>query len=137
MRSINCASMIDLTEVKINYDVNLEEPNAVLCDSTIHANVEIVSNFPGSISCSEVYVTVIPTQNVNENSKQPKTLGKRSTPDKLGSSTMSEKMGTLSTGKSSSSSSEVIPIKQQLHLKQDGSLSSVALVCPSAHQLLG
>ena len=130
--------MIDLMAISINFDGSLDEPCSVLCDSIVNAEVEVISHFPGPLTCSEVAITVIPAKNAADSNKLSKTNGKKSVTEKSVETTGSEKPdGTNLSGKINSSSTDLIPIKEQLHLKQDGSLSSVALVCPSAHQLLG
>ena len=131
--------MIDLVDMRIDFDTSLDEPCSVLCDSTISADVEVLCHFPGPVNCSEVAVTVKAVKNAaTEGSKLSKTNGKKSVADKSIEPAESEKAHSyISSQNVNSSSNEYIPIKQQLHLKQDGSLSSVALVCPSAQQLLG
>lgn len=128
--------MIDLAAIRINFDSNLEESCSVLCDSTVSAEVEVISHFPGPLNCSEVTVTVKPAKNPIDSSKLSKSNGKKSVTEKTAEPT-EKPDGNCLAGKTNSSSTDFIPIKEQLHLKQDGSLSSVALVCPSAHQLLG
>jgi hypothetical protein len=127
--------MIDLIDMRVDFDKSLDEPCSILCDSTISAEVEVISHFPGPVNCSEVTVTVKAVKNAaSEGSKLSRINGKKS--DQPIEPVESEKQHS-SSRKTISSSNEYIPIKEQLHLKQDGSLSSVALVCPSAQQLLG
>uniref|UniRef100_A0A0P6GFC0 Trafficking protein particle complex subunit n=1 Tax=Daphnia magna TaxID=35525 RepID=A0A0P6GFC0_9CRUS len=134
-RSINCSSMMDLVDIRIHFDTSLEEPFSVLCDSIVRAEVQVVNHFPGPVNCSEVTVTVKAVKNANDEGKPSKAAGKKSVTEKSIDTKGIEKSA-LAT-KDKTLSSDYIPIKEQLHLKQDGSLSSVALVCPSAQQLLG
>ena len=131
--------MIDLVDMHVDFDTSLDEPCSVLCDSTVSANVEVISHFPGPVNCSEVTVTVKAVKSAaTDGSKLSKSSGKKSVTDKPIEPVASENPRSyVSARKTNSSSNEYIPIKEQLHLKQDGSLSSVALVCPSAQQLLG
>lgn len=127
--------MIDLVAMRINYDTDLEDPCSVLCDSVVCAEVDVVSYFPGPVKCNEVAVTVKVEKNASEN-KLSKTNGKKSVTEKT-ETAEGEKLDGATPSKLSSSSNDLIPIKEQFNLKQDGGLNSVALVCPSAHQLLG
>lgn len=129
--------MIDLVSMRIDFDTSLEEPCSALCDSTVCAEIDVVSHFPGPVYCSEVTITVKAVKNTAEGNKLSKTNGKKSATDKAEPSGNEKLDCTITSGKTSSTPTDLIPIKEQLHLKQDGSLSSVALVCPSAHQLLG
>lgn len=126
---------MDLVDIRIHFDTSLEEPFSVLCDSIVRAEVQVVNHFPGPVNCSEVTVTVKAVKNANDEGKPSKAAGKKSVTEKSIDTKGIEKSA-LAT-KDKTLSSDYIPIKEQLHLKQDGSLSSVALVCPSAQQLLG
>ncbi|EFX70597.1 hypothetical protein DAPPUDRAFT_309387 [Daphnia pulex] len=122
-----------------DFDTSLDEPCSVLCDSTVSANVEVISHFPGPVNCSEVTVTVKAVKSAaTDGSKLSKSGGKKSVTDKPIEPVTSEKPNSYVSARTKNPpSNDYIPIKEQLHLKQDGSLSSVALVCPSAQQLLG
>ena len=118
--------MIDLADIHINYDANLE-PRSVLCDSTVMADVDVISHFPAAVNCSRVIITVQQVKNSTTND------GNKGAKNKLDASPKPNEtpqaVGTCHP--------DWIPIKEQVHLKQDGSLSSVTLVCPTAHQFLG
>lgn len=125
--------MIDVTSVRIDFDANLEVACSVLCDSMLRVEIELQSRFPGPVRCDEVYVTVQPVKTSTENdAKGAKLVPKTSVELPVGSMM---KEGGLN--KDCLSHSTMLQIKAQQHLKQDGSLSSVSLVCPNVHQLLG
>lgn len=126
-RTIAC-SMMDVSSVRIDFDAKLETPCSVLCDSIVRAEVDVSSRFPAPIQCGEICITV---KSVKMDTKATSRPGAKKSVDKADvPSEAADDIKTLNyTG--------LLPIKEQQHLKQDGSISSVALVCPTAHQFLG
>ena len=126
-RSINGSGILDLSSVHIEYDSGISSPFSVLCDSIVKANIEIISHFPGPVQCHEVYITMKKTM-VDEKPALSKSQEKAN-----------PVVGTracIQLEKATTSNLHLLPIKEQHHLKQDGSLSSVALVYPNLNQLI-
>ena len=120
--------MLNLTSVQIEYDPSNvdQDSSSVLCDSIIKANIVVTSNFPGPVHCDEVLITVkkMPVE------EKPVVMEQKS---KEISSTSS---ATLTISDTLFSIFDSLPVREQRHLKQDGSLSSVALVYPNISQIL-
>lgn len=128
--------MIDLTSIRVEFDTSLESASSVLADTVLKAEVEVTSRFPGPIRCDQVYVTVKLMKAPAE--VDPKST--RSAAKKSVEMTVPVEVDKNEAGRPSnhtSSDTAMVPIRSQQHLKQDGSLSSVALVCPNVHQFLG
>jgi hypothetical protein len=132
--------MIDIASLRIDYDKNLEMVNSVMCDSVMMAEVEIFSHLPAPVLCHEVDVTLKQVKVAVEagNAKPANRLAaKKSVSEKSvapQSETPEEEALLLN---QTLSSTDYLIIKEQKHLKQDGSLSSVALTCPNVSQFLG
>ncbi len=120
---------MDLTSIKIHFDTNLESSNSVLCETLLKVDIEIVSHFPGPVKCDQISVTVQPVRITTEQQQPAKSgLNKKTSESIVEVPEKDVKRLSLSS---------MVPIKAQNHMKQDGSISSVALVCPNVHQLLG
>ena len=126
--------MIDLVSVNVHFDTSLDAPYSVLCDTILRADVQVQSRFPGSVRCDELCVTVQPVKTSAETEVKGTPAHKKSA--ELTLSTESRMIKEEYSNKNTSHST-LLQIKSQQHLKQDGSLSSVALVCPNVHQFLG
>ena len=123
--------MMDVTSIKIHFDTNLESANSILCETPLKVDIEILSHFPGPVNCDQISVTVQPVKITTEQQQQPVKSGLNKKPSESVVVEVPEKDAKRL------SLSSMVPIKAQNHMKQDGSLSSVALVCPNVHQLLG
>ena len=122
--------MLYLSSVQIEYDANNMDKDScsILCDSIIRANIVVTSYFPGPIHCDEIAITV------KKNTVEQKPVASKSTEKP----NIVEQKVKESNAPSAYYSRvfDLLPIKEQQHLKQDGSLSSVALVCPNINQIL-
>lgn len=116
--TISAASVIKINAIKIDVD---EQVGDVLRDTNLTAAVEITSNFPDSLDCDEIYVT----------------LRKLETPVQKKLSVDKKSDDSQKSNQEKTLPDDYVLIREQLHHKQDGSLSSVTLVCPNTHQILG
>lgn len=128
--TISAASIINVNAVKVELDERLEG-GSVLCDTNLTARIEISNNFPESLRCDEIFVTLKRLENAtNTKANNQKKLsvdetnrGKPEHHDNI--------------QENASLPDDFVIIKELHHLKQDGSLSSATLVCPNTHQILG
>ena len=138
-RTIGCSSMIDITSLRIDFDKNLEMLNSVMCDSVMVAEIEIYSHLPASVLCHEIDVTLKQVKVAVEagNAKPTNRLGAKKSVSEKSVAPQSEIPDEALLLNQTLSSTDYLIIKEQKHLKQDGSLSSVALTCPNVNQFLG
>ena len=124
---------MDISSLRIACDKNLESANSVMCDSVMMAEVEILSHLPALVLCHEIDITLKLVKVAAEacSAKQARLGAKKS----LSAAPQSEPDEALLN--QTLSSTDYLIIKEQKHLKQDGSLSSVALICPNVNQFLG
>lgn len=122
--------MLYLSSVQIEYDPsNMDKDScSVLCDSIIRANIMVTSYFPGPIHCDEIGITV-KKNSIEQKQVDSKPMEKADVIEhkvKEASAASADFSGVF----------DLLPVKEQRHLKQDGSLSSVALVYPNINQIL-
>ena len=129
--------MVDISSLRIECDKNLETAHSVMCDSVMMAEIEIFSHLPAPVQCNEIDITLkLVKVAVEASNAKPARLGaKKSVSDKTAASQNEASDEALFN--QTLSSTDYLIIKEQKHLKQDGSLSSVALICPNVNQFLG
>ena len=133
-KTIASSEMIHLEGARIEYDETLQAvgvgPGQVLCDSTVRVHLEVTSKFPATVDCRELIVTL---KTVKSNVTETKTGTKKAS---TGSEPNPPIIEAPSTENRKPFAPTAVLMKEQQHLKQDGGLSSVALVCQNTHQLL-
>lgn len=132
-RLFSCSTMLNLSSVQIEYDSNNmdKDTGSVLCDSVIRANIVVTSNFPGPIHFDEISITVkrnaVEQKPVaSKTTEKPNIIDQKAKEANAVSATSGEFSGVF----------DLLPVAEQKHLKQDGSLSSVAIVYPNINQIL-
>jgi len=132
--------MIDITSLRIDYEKNLDMVNSVMCDSVMMAEIEFFSNLPAPVLCHEFDVTCKQVNVAVEtgNTKPANRLAamKSASEKSVAPQSVTPDEEALLLNQTLSSTDYSI-IKQQKHLKQDSSLSSVALTCPNVNRFLG